>query len=446
MKTQEDLLSALLDAAKKAGADQADAMLVEATSLSTTIRQGRLEDTEHAQTVKLGLRVFSGQRVANVSSTVTKRESFARLASQAVTMARALPENPHAGLASSSIKGQLSAQEMRLADPSSDVTIARLQEASRIAEESALAGDGITKSNGASASSWRARTSLADTDGFMAQSDETIFGASVSVIAGQGDHMQRDYASHVTRHWRDLDPPATLGQDAANRAKNRLNPRKPRTGRMAAVFDPRVSGSLLGHLAAALNGMAVARGTSFLAASRGRQVLPAGLHVIDDPTRPAGLASRLFDGEGVRPRCLSLIEDGRLENWLLDQTSASHLNLPNNGCARRAPGGVPAPTSSNLYLSGGRGSPEDLIADIAEGVYITEMIGSTINMLTGDYSRGASGFMIRNGKIAEPVAGMTVAGQLSHMFLNICAADDLTFRRSINAPTLRINDMTIAGE
>ncbi len=293
-------------------------------------------------------------------------------------MARALPENPHAGLASSAIKGQLSAREMRLTDPASNVTIAQLQEASVLRRKAPWLVTASQKATGRLPHPGARKPSLADSDGFMAQSEETIFGASVSVIAGQGDHMQRDYASHVTRHWGDLDPPATLGHVAALRAKNRLNPRKPRTGRMAAVFDPRISGSLLGHLAAALSGMAVARGTSFLAASRGRQVLPAGLHVIDDPTRPAGLASRLFDGEGVQPQILTLVENGCLQNWLLDQTSASHLNLPNNGCARRAPGGVPAPTSSNLYLSGGQGSSEELIADITEGVYITEMIGSTI--------------------------------------------------------------------
>lgn len=446
MSKSVDLLESLLAEAKKAGADHADVMLVEAKSLSTTIRQGQLEDTEHAQTVKLGLRVFLGHRVANVSSTVTSPKGFADLASQAVAMAHALPENPHVRLASTAIKGQVSASKMRLADPNPPISMSQLQEVARAAESSALTRNGITKSNGASASSWRAHMVLADSDGFFGKSEETIFGASVSVIAGHGDSMQRDYASHVTRHWRDMDSPDRLGQDAASRAVQRLNPRKPRTGRMPAVFDPRVSGALLGHLAAALNGMAIARGTSFLATSMGKQVFPSGLQVIDDPTRPTGLASRLFDGEGVRPQILTLIEDGRLENWLLDQTSASHLQLPNNGCARRVPGGTPAPASSNLYLTGGKISPEDLIADISEGVYITEMIGSTINMLTGDYSRGASGFMIRNGKIAEPVAGMTVAGQLSDMFLNIYAADDLTFRRSINAPTLRINDMSVAGE
>ncbi|XP_003738643.1 uncharacterized protein LOC100907780 [Galendromus occidentalis] len=215
---------------------------------------------------------------------------------------------------------------------------------------------------------------------------------------------------------------------------------------MDVVFDPRIAGSLLGHFAAAVNGTSVAQGTSFLASSKGKRIFREGIDVIDDPTRPGGLASRLFDGEGVRPRRLPLTEGGILANWLLDQTSANQLGLTNNGCARRAPGGTPSPSSSNLYLDGGKHTPEELISDIKEGVYITEMIGSTINMLTGDYSRGASGFMIRNGQIAEPVAGLTVAGQLSDMFKNMFAANDLLFRRSINAPTLRIADLMVAGE
>jgi PmbA protein len=265
------------------------------------------------------------------------------------------------------------------------------------------------------------------------------------VLAGNGTGMERDYEFTSAVFSDDLDDPAEVGRQAGERAVNRLNPRKVGTQKVPIVYDPRVSNGLLRHLAGAINGSAIARGTSFLKDRMAKQILPSDLSVIDDPHRKRGMASKPFDAEGIANEKLALVENGVLRSWVLDLRSARQLGLETTGRASRGTSGPPSPSTTNLYLPAGKISPAALIADIKAGLYVNELMGFGINGVTGDYSRGAAGFWIENGEIAYPVSEITIAGNLKDMFMNMVAADDLVFRYGVNAPTVRIEGMTIAG-
>ncbi|WP_438382700.1 TldD/PmbA family protein [Asaia sp. BMEF1] len=445
MSKDQERLSQLLDAAKRAGADRADALLVASRSVSAMCRHGVPEGLEHSETIQLGLRVFVGKRAANVSATALDPSRFEALAEQAVAMARVVPEDVHTSLVEPARQGIYDIASLDLVDAGNAPSLEALLARAREAEEIALAFPGITNSNGASAGYGRVEIALAESGGFSGQYVQTSHSNGISVLAGDGPSMQRDYAGHSTRHLTDLESAQSLGREAAQRALARMNPVKPRTGSFPVVFDRRVSASLLGHLAGAINGASIARGTSFLSAHRGKRILPETLSVIDDPTRPRGLRSKPFDAEGFLPAPFAFVQDGVLQDWILDSRSAMQLGLTNNGRASRGVGGPPSPSVSNFFLTGGIGSREALLSDIVEGVYVTEMMGSSINGLTGDYSRGASGYMIRNGELAEAVAELTIAGNLIDMFASLRAADDLEFRHGVDAPTLRIDTMSVAG-
>lgn len=437
-----DRLAALLAAARGAGADSADALLVENASLSVQRRLGKLEQLERAEGLDIGLRVFIGQRQAIISSSDTDPAGFARLAEQAVAMARVVPADPFCGLLAA--RPAPDAGPLDLHDPGEPSAEALIERAG-IAEEAALAVAGVTNSEGAEAGWNRLRIAIVSTDGFAGAYTRTGHSISATALAGSGTAMERDYDYSSAVHLADLEDAALIGRRAGEQAIARLNPRRPATGRIPVVYAPRVSGSLLGHLSNAINGASVARGTSFLKDSMGRRVLAAGLRVMDDATRPRGPRSRPFDGEGTPCRPLALVEDGVLMSWLLDGRSARQLDLASTGHASRGTGGPPSPSATNLWLAAGTASPAELMADIREGLYITEMIGMSVNAVTGDYSRGASGFMIRDGQLAEAVSEITVAGKLQEMFLHMTPASDLLFRRGTDAPTIRVEGMTLAG-
>ncbi|MBM9401304.1 TldD/PmbA family protein [Gluconacetobacter azotocaptans] len=439
-----DLIGTLIGKARAAGADAADAVYMARTSHAVQVRNGRTEDLERSETTDLGLRVFVGRRSAIVSATGLDPERFDQLVEQGLAMARVVPEDPHSGLSPQAESGFLDAAGLDLLDPAQPGT-AELLGRARAAEDAAMAVTGVTNSNGGSASAGLSEIVLMTSAGFSGRYARSSHSVSASVLAGQGTGMQRDYDFHATVHLHDLDDPAVIGRSAGERAVARLNPTRPRTGTLPVVFDPRVSSSLLGHLAGAVNGSAIARGTSFLKDRMGQRIMPAGVHILDDPTRPRGLTAHPFDGEGARTGELVIVEDGILRNWALDSRSARQIGLPGNGRASRGASAPPSPSLGSLYARPGAPTPEELMADITEGLYITEMMGSAINGLTGDYSRGAAGFMIRNGVLAEPVAELTVAGNLNDMFARLILASDLEFRRGINAPTIRIDDMMIAG-
>jgi PmbA protein len=442
-----DRLAELVAAAKRAGADAAEAMLAEGRSVSVQRRLGALEQVERAESRDLGLRVFVGRRQAVVAATDDTPAGFARLAERAVAMACAVPDDPHAGLAeapdgSADLAARLGALDL-VAPGEPD--LATLEARAAAAEEAALAVPGVTNSEGASADWGIASVAIVASNGFVGSYARTSHGVSVAALAGTGTAMERDYDHATAVHPEDLEDPAAIGRQAGERAVARLNPRRPRTATMPVVYHPRVAASLLSHLAAAINGAAVARGTTFLKGALGTRVFAPGVAIHDDPTRRRGLRSRPFDAEGIAGRPRAVVEDGVLATWILDLRSARMLGLASTGHAARGVASVPAPATTNLWLAPGEVAPEALMADIAEGLYVTELIGMGVNMVTGDYSRGAAGFMIRRGALAEPVSGITVAGNLKEMFARLVPANDLRFRRGTDAPTVRIDGLTVAG-
>jgi len=443
MTNEQNILSDLVAAARRAGADAADALYVANASLSVSRRLGRIEQLERAEGVDLGLRVFLGQRQAIVSTTDPDPAKFALLAERAVAMARVVPEDPFGGLAPR-FDPPRDVAPLDLDDgqePAAEALIAR----AAAAEDAALAVPGVTNSDGADASWGRVRIALVTSAGFAGGYSRSSHSLSCTALAGSGTAMERDYEWSSVVHLADLDDAAEIGRKAAQKAVARLNPTRPRTARIPVVFDPRVSASLLGHLTGAINGASVARGTSFLREHLGRQVLAKGLTVRDDPTRPRGLRSRPFDGEGMAGQPRAIVEDGVLTTWIMDWRSARQLGMSSTGHASRGTGGPPGPAPTNLWLEPGTVSPQALMADIAEGLYVTDLIGMGVNGVTGDYSRGAAGFMIRGGALAEAVSEITIAGNLKDMFLNMAAADDLRFRRGSDAPTIRVEGLTLAG-
>ena len=308
-----------------------------------------------------------------------------------------------------------------------------------------MAVPGITNSEGADASFGRTEAFLVTSAGFAGRQARTSHSVSASALAGTGTGMQRDHDYHATVHLADLDDPAAIGRSAGERAVARLNPTRPKTAKVPVIYDPRVAGSLIGHLAGAISGASVARGTTFLKDKLGARIFPDSIEVRDDPRRVRGLRSRIFDGEGTPTAPRDLVAAGVLTTWLLDSRSARQLGMQSTGHAARGTGGPPSPSASNLYLMAGSMTPAELMADIKLGLYVTELIGMGVNGVTGDYSRGAAGFMIRDGAIAEPVAELTIAGHLLEMFAHLTPANDLRFRRGTDSPTVRVDGMTMAG-
>jgi PmbA protein len=427
-----------------AGADAADAVYAADSATDVSVRLGRLEDVGRSESAELGLRVFVGRRSASVSTSDLSADALAGLVERAVAMAREAPEDRWAGLAPHErlLRGDPPMLDL---DDGGDVGPATLRDLALAAEEAARAVPGVTNSEGGGASAARMVWALATSHGFAGAYAATSHGVSASVIAGEGGAMQRDYAHHSARHRRHLDDATLIGTRAGERAVRRVNPGRMASGPMPVVFDPRVGASLLGHLSGAISGQAIARRTSFLLDAMGTPVFGPGVAVRDDPHRPHGLRSRPFDGEGLGVSPTAIIEEGVLQTWLLDSASARQLGLEPTGHAARGVGGGPGVSTANLYMEPGHLPPETLIGEVEDGVYLTELIGQGVNGVTGDYSRGAAGFRIRGGQLAEPVAEFTVAGNLREMFAQAVPANDLEFRYGVNVPTIRIDGMTVAG-
>jgi PmbA protein len=436
-------LEQLIEAARRAGADAADALVVGSVSASVSYRLGKLEDVERAESSDLGLRVFVGQRVAFVSSTDLSPRGLSELPERAVGMARLAPEDRFACLAPRErlAKSFPSLDLEDAEEPSADMLVER----ARAVEGAAMGVPGITNSEGGGASFSRSDVALATSEGFFGRYAATSHSIGVAVLAGEGTAMERDYDHASARKSGDLESAEAIGKSAGERTVARLNPRKVKSQAVPVVYEPRVSAGLLSHFAGAISGAAVARGVTFLKDLMGEPVFAPEISIIDDPHRLRGLRSKPFDGEGVQNGWTAIVENGVLKTWLLDSASAKQLGLATTGHAARGTGGPPSPSATNLYMEPDSQSPSALIADIRDGFYVTELIGMGVNGVTGDYSRGAAGFWIENGKIAYPVSGVTIAGNLKEMFRNITPANDLKFRYGFNAPTVRIEGMTIAG-
>jgi PmbA protein len=438
------LAERLIAAAKKAGADAADAVAVRSVSLNVEVRDGAVEESERAEGDDVGLRVLVGKKQAVVSTNDIAGASPDELAARAVAMARAAPEDKYAGLADAALLAK-TIPDLDLLDPDLP-DVAALETMARAAEQAGVAISGVSKSGGASASAGIGGMVLVTSHGFHGTYLGSRHSLSMMAIAGEGTGMERDYDFSSALHAHDLESAEKIGRSAGERAVARLNPRKMTTRKVPVVFDPRVAGSLVSHLANAANGSAIARKTSFLKDKMGAKLFADGIRIVDDPLRPRGQRSRPFDGEGVGGKELALVEDGVLRSWILDSATARELGLVTTGHASRGVSGGPSPGATNLYLEAGTQSPDELIADIKDGFYVTDLIGSGVNGVTGDYSRGASGFWIENGKRTFAVSEVTIAGHLFDIFRTLTPASDLTFRYGTNAPTVRVEGLTLAGQ
>lgn len=438
------LLEGLVAKAKKAGADAADAVLIDSVSLSVGVRLGNMERLERSESGDLGLRVLFGKRQAMVSTSDRSAAALDELVERAVAMARTVPEDPYAGLADPS---ELAREfpDLDTCDPHEPAAESLLH-AVQAAEDSARAVAGVTNSEGADAGWGRSAVAFVASNGFAYSYAVTSGSLSVAVLAGDAaGGMERDYDYTSAVHMSDLRPPEDVGREAGHRAVRRLGARKVKTCQVPLVLDPRVSRGLLGSLAGAINGAGVARGTTFLKDKLGQAIFKPGIRVVDDPHRRRGMRSRPCDGEGVATRRMNVVEDGVLTTWLLDCRSARQLGMKSTGHASRGTASPPSPSTSNLYLEPGPVTVAEMIGDIPSGFYVTELFGQGVNGVTGDYSRGAAGFWIEGGEIAYPVSEVTVAGNLKTMFLELTPANDLVFRYGIDCPTLRIDGMTVAG-
>lgn len=435
--------AALLEAALKVGANSADAVIVAGRTLAVSVLNGKLEEHESAEGDDFGLRVFVGKKQAIVSGNTVSDETVKVMAERAVAMARAAGDNVFAGLPEEPMLARL-IPHLDLFDPTY-VSAETLEEMAREAEAASLGVKGVTKSSGASANANHGSFMLLSSDGFAGAYATSFYNLSVTAIAGDGTAMERDYDSSTKRHFSELQPAEEIGRQAGERAVRRLHPQKIKSGKRHIIFDRRVAGSLMGHLAGAINGASVARKTSFLSNCLGAQLFSADVTIVDDPHRARGYRSRPFDGEGVKTQKRDVVNQGVLTTWLLDTESARELGLTSTGHAERGLSSPPSPSSTNFILQAGKKSVEELCRDIGDGLYVHDLIGRGANLITGDYSCGFSGFLIEKGELTKPVSEVTMAGSLREIFHNLIPASDLEVRSSVASPSCYVGEMMIAG-
>ena len=440
----ENLLQDVVSAALKAGADAAEAVSAERQSLSITVRLGALEEVEREEARDLGLRVFIGKQQATVSSSDVSAEARAKLVERAVAMARLAPDDPYAGLAPSDRLARGPMPDFDLFDPS-EPTAEDLEAGARAAEDSARALEGVANSEGASAgwssSGWRLVTS----GGFSGDHRASGFSLGASVIAGEGEAMERGWEGRSTRWREDLPTPESIGQEAARRAVAQVGARKIDSATAPVVFENRLAMSLISPLIGAISGPAVARGVSFLKDKLGQQLFAKGVNLIDEPHRKRGLGSSPFDDEGVANTRMAIIDDGVLTTWLLNSGSARQLGLETTGHASRGSAGPPGVSPSNLTLQPGELDRAGLMKQAGTGLLVTSMFGPSLNANTGDWSIGVSGSWFEDGEEAYPVTEITVAGNMMDIWARLIPGSDLQFRGASNSPSLLIPDLAIAG-
>ena len=445
-KSLQDLTEQLLTAARKAGAETADAMAVQGTSVSIDVRGGVLENAERSEGTDIGLRVMIGQRQANVSASDTSDKTIETMAERAVAMAREAPEDPHIGLADpEQLAKAWDIDALELVDPSEEPAPEALQADAAATEAVAQAIEGISQVQAANAGYGTTGVHLAASNGFSGGYTRSSRSISCVAIAGTGSEMERDYDGDSRIFQADLRSAEDIGRSAAERALARQNAKQPPTGSYPVLFDERISGSLISHLLGAANGAAIARGASWLLKEMGQQVLPSSLSIIEDPHRPRVTGSRPFDAEGLPTKQRAIVQDGVLTGWTLDLANARKLGMQSTANAARGVSGPPSPASWNVALTQGDKTREDLIRDMGTGLLVTSLIGSTINPNTGDYSRGAAGLWVENGEIQYAVNECTIAGNLRDMLRGIVPANDARMHLSQIVPSLLVEGLTLAG-
>ncbi|MFT6073063.1 MAG: PmbA protein [Alphaproteobacteria bacterium] len=449
MESQQDhhknIVTDLVQASLKSGADSAEVMCVHGTDQSIEVRNGEIENSDFSESKTIGIRVLVGQQAATVSGSDFSAKGLQEMVERAVTSAKILPSDPYAQIAPTdqlfqkykAIEGICDANTPELTD---------LQQQAFEAESAALSLDGITNSEGAGCSFGRYQILLATSNGFCGHYEKTLAGISCSVLAGEGVNMQRDYSYSTHCLYDNLKSAKLIGLKAAHRTLKKLNPVKMKSGNFPVIFDKRVGRSFLGYFANAISADAISRGVSFLGNELGQAIFAPNIQIVDDPHLVGGLASVPFDAEGVYNPALNIIENGVLKSFLSHGASSRKMNIVNNGRASRSPGGNPYPSATNMYLKAGTVSPTELYDSVKYGFYVTETIGHGLNDVTGDYSIGASGFLIENGEVTIPISEVTIAGNLKDIFKSMVPADDLVFLSRKNIPTIRVDSLTIAGE
>jgi len=446
-RSLQTLAHELLDAAAKAGADSADSMAVSGDSQSIEVLGGKLEHAERSEGIDIGLRVLIGHRQASVSASDVRPETLREMAERAVAMAREAPEDPYCGLAEpEQLTDMRDAAALELADPSAPPSPASLQDDALAAEAAALAVKGVSQVQGAGAGYSRTDIWLAASNGFSGGYARTGRSTSCVAITGTGQDMERDYYGDGRIFGADMPSAAEIGRIAGERTVARAGASKPPTGAYPVLFDERISSGLIGHLVAAINGNAIARGASWLKDALGEQVLPDGLSLVEDPHRKRASGSKPFDAEGLATTRRVIVDNGVLTGWTLDLATARRLGLQSTANAARGTSAPPSPSVGNLALTQGSKTRAELLADMGTGLVITSLIGSSINPNTGDYSRGASGFWVENGQIVRPVNECTIAGNLREMLASIIPANDARLHLSRVVPSLLVEGLTIAGE
>ena len=440
----KQIAEALVERGIAAGASAADALYIAEQSSGVQVRLGQIDSLGASEGEEIGLRLFVGQRSATAASSDLSDDALATLVERCLAMAKKAPEDPYAGLAPSELLHRGPLPELDSLDAAQQ-TPEELRARALEAENAALAVEGVTNSSGAGASASATTVALATSGGFSGAYRSSAHSCSAVVVAGEGAAMHRDHASHSTRHLEDLDPAAEIGRLAGERAAKRLNSTRPTAGKYPVLFDPRVSSTLLGQFAGAISGSSIARKTSFLQDKLGARVFAPGITLVDDPLRRRGLRSRAFDGEGLSVARRELVSGGVLNQWIAESASARQLGIPPTGHATRGVGGAPSASPSNFYMEAGARTRAELLDAYPEAVLVVELIGRGGNPVTGDYSCGAFGFMVRGGEIAEPVSEITIASNLIDMFATLEPASDLEFRRGIDAPTILIPEMTVAA-
>jgi PmbA protein len=448
MKNNIELLSeTLVGLAKKHGATSADSIVMTGESLSIEVREKTLEKAERSEGIDLGLRVFVDKKSACVSASNDETDTLNEMAFRAVAMAKEAPSDEFNGLAQpSELSTNPSAELLELCDSrkiQKDPKV--LQDLSLSMEEASRLIDGVTQCESSGATASYSKFHMFGSNGFSGGYEKTSYQLYCSAIAGNGSNMERDYSAEARTFFSDLPDPALIGSEAGERAIKRLNPKQPPTGKYPVIFDTRVSSSLVGHIMSAINGAAIARGSSWLRDKMEMKILPSSLSITEDPFRKKIFGSRPFDGEGLPVTRRSFIKNGVLKSWILDLHSARKLNLHSTGNASRSISSQPAPSVGNIELTTSSLSYNDLLKKMETGLLITSFIGSTINPTTGDYSRGASGFWVESGEIAYPVNECTIAGNLNDMIRNIIPANDVKWHLSYLIPSILIDGLTIAG-
>ena len=439
----EDAITSLLDRVKTLGIKEADVLAVESLSINVKSRLAKMEGIEQKESIDIGLRVIDNGKQLTISTTDSSKESILELTESAASMLHSVPVDEFCGLPDKSLFS-INDTDLDLVDKI-QLGHEELLESAIMAEESAMSVKGITNTEGASSSFSKSRMKLVTSNGFSNSYERTGFSTTVSVIAGNDTKMERDYEYQSATHLKDIDKPNKIGLIAGKRAVSRLNPKKIKSDTVPIIFDNRISGGLIAILAGSISGQSISRGTSFLKDKLGKKLFKKNINIIDDPLRIRGHKSRIFDGEGVKSKKIKLVSNGELTSWLLDCRSARQLNLETTAHASRNTNSPPSPAPSNIYLSTGNISKDDLVKSIKNGFYVTEMMGMSFNQVNGDYSRGATGFWIQNGEIAFPVSEVTIAGNMLNMYRTLTPSSDLKFTTGIDSPTVMIENMTVAG-